>query len=105
MIDEVELDQTKPPAATVHDSSGLRVRDLRSIPTSSSASPATGGCSWTQVQNVLTGPTTTPEADSIVLPSEGPHCRVSVRHLSGGRVRPPREVVGQTSLPQVCCSR
>lgn len=68
MIEEVELDQTKPPAATVHDSYGLRIRTSKVDPDLVIGVPGRGSLLLdTKYKNVLTGPTTTLEADSIIL--------------------------------------
>ncbi len=68
MIDEVALHQTKPPAATVHDGSGLRIKSSKVAPDLVIGVPGHGTLLLdTKYKSVLTGPTATPESDSIVL--------------------------------------
>lgn len=67
-IDEIELDQTKPPSATVHDSSGLQIRTSRVDPDLVIGIPGHGSLLMdTKYKSVLTGPTTAPESASIIL--------------------------------------
>lgn len=68
MIDEVELDESKPPAATVHDSFGLQIRTSRVDPDLVIGIPGHGSLLMdTKYKSVLTSPIITPESDSIVL--------------------------------------
>ncbi|GAB33242.1 5-methylcytosine restriction system specificity protein McrC [Gordonia otitidis] len=68
MMDDVELDEKSPPAATIYDSSGAKVRRSKVDPDLVIVIPGHGAVLLdTKYKNVLSGPTTSPESDSIIL--------------------------------------